>query len=1168
MSAPPASRPMAPSPSVVAPVVTSWCLLVSLLSMGCLTRLEVAVCRSNADCEETGFCILRTQSSTGFCAPRSRVDAGPPVEDAGPPAPTGAGETETATSRINDSPTTPEGLANTTGTVLGQLNVDDGFGGDVDCYSVALNLGELLSVRASPTGVAAADLRVTVYPPAQATLPVRARVASDPVSPVATRQVVAPVAGRYALCVEDQRNVLGVRPALGGADFTYALETRVLTPLTVPLTEGDGRVELPFRADGQLAAFRIDVARTMVFVAETVAARATPRRTADTALLLIRGQSRLDRQVVAFSEDIDRESGNVDARISTVLRAGTYTLYVDALEMGTEGSAELRYLLQRPGTEIELNETLAAATPTTLDDGVKGFIAASRNAVADVDVFRIAARAGEYLSTDVIGDDFGLLLPRLQLFDARGRVLDVQHNLMRAASTRLEWLVPSDGDYFLRIEETLNATMEGLVGGFNYGYTLRFTRLARAPIALGVMGAADMTRPSDTLAGPGAKTWYRFEVQGEPRLATFSVSPLGAPFEPRFFFYGATGADALGSESKPSVRKLVEPGRYWMGIADTQGRGPATYRLVGESRAVSSEREPNDAFANATPLPVPGVVRGIVKQPDVDVFAMELEPATRLSLETLSGERDGRGVDTVLELFDSRGRLLVRDDEGGTPPHSRILAFVVPARGRYYARVSTKPERSGAYVLVADTGPCAPVEGARRPEDEPFALRFNELLTRAPEGPLGDVNGDGVSEPGGDAFIELLNTSAATLDLSGVKLQDEDSPCDPSGAHTLFTFACGTRLRAGEAAIVFGGGEPRGDFGTASVFVSDFPTRCQLHSGHAETLRLRGASGAELARFTTSQSSCDTLGCVCEAQSCGREPDGTGAFAQGLVGDVASPGRRNVDDAAFGDEPPQNDRCAGALPLVAGVEVSGDGRFARNDFRASCGQDLGDVVYTFTLDATRDVLLSAPGARSLTLLSSCNDATPMRASLDEVACSPTETLSVTELLGDTRTPRRYFVAVDAPGPFSLRLATAPPVVRVPGDRCAVAQALEPNAALIGESTVGALADYDPPLSCGPLPSPLRGGDVAYRVRLSAGQTVEATVRPRWPFDPAVFVTRDCGELTRSCLAGSDSGRSGEVERVRFTATVDDDYFIVVGSYAPFEAGLFNLSLSLRSQGNP
>ena len=127
-------------------------------------------------------------------------------------------------------------------------------------------------------------------------------------------------------------------------------------------------------------------------------------------------------------------------------------------------------------------------------------------------------------------------------------------------------------------------------------------------------------------------------------------------------------------------------------------------------------------------------------------------------------------------------------------------------------------------------------------------------------------------------------------------------------------------------------------------------------------------------------------------------------------------------------------------------------------------------------------------------------------------------VAIARIIGDARAPRRYFVVVDAPREYSLQLATAPPVVRVPGDRCAVAQALEPNSSLVGESTVGALADYDPPLSCGALPSALHGGDVAYRVRLNAGQTLEVTVRPRWPFDPAVFVTRDCGDLTRSCIA--------------------------------------------------
>lgn len=86
---------------------------------------------------------------------------------------------------------------------------------------------------------------------------------------------------------------------------------------------------------------------------------------------------------------------------------------------------------------------------------------------------------------------------------------------------------------------------------------------------------------------------------------------------------------------------------------------------------------------------------------------------------------------------------------------------------------------------------------------QPGDLVINEVL--ASGGVDGDPNGDGVTDELEDEFIELVNVGGASVDLSQVTITDQDFPGLPR-----HTFADGTTLRAGEAIVVFGGGDVSG----------------------------------------------------------------------------------------------------------------------------------------------------------------------------------------------------------------------------------------------------------------------------------------------------------------------------------------------------------------------
>ncbi|MBN1478633.1 ExeM/NucH family extracellular endonuclease [candidate division KSB1 bacterium] len=89
-----------------------------------------------------------------------------------------------------------------------------------------------------------------------------------------------------------------------------------------------------------------------------------------------------------------------------------------------------------------------------------------------------------------------------------------------------------------------------------------------------------------------------------------------------------------------------------------------------------------------------------------------------------------------------------------------------------------------------------------------LSLVINEIHAD-PDAEHGDANGDGVVDTADDEFVEIVNASDASVDLSGWTLADATS--------IRHIFPEGTVIRQNGAIVVFGGGEPMGDFGGAIV---------------------------------------------------------------------------------------------------------------------------------------------------------------------------------------------------------------------------------------------------------------------------------------------------------------------------------------------------------------
>lgn len=90
-------------------------------------------------------------------------------------------------------------------------------------------------------------------------------------------------------------------------------------------------------------------------------------------------------------------------------------------------------------------------------------------------------------------------------------------------------------------------------------------------------------------------------------------------------------------------------------------------------------------------------------------------------------------------------------------------------------------------------------------------LVINEIHAD-PDAQHGDANGDGAVDTADDEFVEIINASDDAVDLSGWTLADATS--------IRHIFSEGTVIRQNGAIVVFGGGEPTGDFGGAMVCIA------------------------------------------------------------------------------------------------------------------------------------------------------------------------------------------------------------------------------------------------------------------------------------------------------------------------------------------------------------
>ncbi len=156
-------------------------------------------------------------------------------------------------------------------------------------------------------------------------------------------------------------------------------------------------------------------------------------------------------------------------------------------------------------------------------------------------------------------------------------------------------------------------------------------------------------------------------------------------------------------------------------------------------------------------------------------------------------------------------------------------------------------------------------------EDDDFdiPLILNEILYDPPSGSDGDANNDGTREAQADEFIELYNNSDSALDVSGFRIYDTEALQSDTPRHII---PSGTVIPANSALVIFGGGNPTGNFGGSEVQTASGGILNLNNSG--DVLTVQDANGAVVITFDIEPLSNNP------DESYTRNPDITGDFEQ------------------------------------------------------------------------------------------------------------------------------------------------------------------------------------------------------------------------------------------------------------------------------------------------
>jgi hypothetical protein len=239
-----------------------------------------------------------------------------------------------------------------------------------------------------------------------------------------------------------------------------------------------------------------------------------------------------------------------------------------------------------------------------------------------------------------------------------------------------------------------------------------------------VFGAGGTLSATGSLETLGDRDVFQVQISQRGTLAL----DLGGSLDTYLRVYDAGGTivasdDDSGPGTDSHVVVLVQPGVYYVSAGAYNDSATGAYQLGGRF----SIDDHADTLAGSTSIPLgvanEGFATGTIGQAgDRDVFRFVASRGGRLSLDLQAG---GSGLDSVLTVLDSRGRVVaVNDDWSGTLDSHVVIR--VRAGATYYVQAAGYQTSQGSYTISL-----APSVGSRGVRSAAPALVVSTVEIRA-----------------------------------------------------------------------------------------------------------------------------------------------------------------------------------------------------------------------------------------------------------------------------------------------------------------------------------------------------------------------------------------------------------------------------------------------------
>lgn len=156
------------------------------------------------------------------------------------------------------------------------------------------------------------------------------------------------------------------------------------------------------------------------------------------------------------------------------------------------------------------------------------------------------------------------------------------------------------------------------------------------------------------------------------------------------------------AEVELELPKGAKPGAVKLVAVNPNGGSEPYTLLVRDDTPAVAEKEPNDGFAQAQAVPLPGAVEGAIgKDKDADVYRFEGKAGDKVRVE-VQAARWGSPLDALVTVYDADRRTLgSADDAAGSP--DPVLTVTLPRDGAYFVTLIDAHDAGGpgfGYRLV------------------------------------------------------------------------------------------------------------------------------------------------------------------------------------------------------------------------------------------------------------------------------------------------------------------------------------------------------------------------------------------------------------------------------------------------------------------------------------